>query len=72
MNVITWNQFGTSEILLACVGMVGLLSVIVVIVTANKKVNKREMILKSARRLQNLEPEERVFDDIKFGGTDPD
>ena len=45
---------------------------IVVIVTANKKVNKREMVLKSARRLQNLEPEERVFDDIEFGGTDPD
>ena len=71
MNVTTWNQFGASEVLLACLGMIGLLSVIVVIVTANKKVNKREMVLKSARRLQNLEPDERVFDDI-FGGTDPD
>ena len=72
MNVTTWNQFGTSEVLLACLGMVGFLSVIIVIVTSNKKVNDREMILKSARRLQNLEPEERVFDNIKFGGTDPD
>ena len=71
MNVTTWNQFGVNEVLLACIGMVGLLSVIVVIVTANKKVNKREMVLKSARRLQTLEPEEQVFDDI-FGGTDPD
>ena len=71
MNVTTWNQFGVNEVLLACIGMVGLLSVIVVIVTANMKVNKREMVLKSARRLQNLEPEEQVFDDI-FGGTDPD
>ena len=71
MNVTTLNQFGVSEVILACLGMVGFLSVIVVIVTANKKVNKREMILKSARRLQSLDPEEQVFDDI-FGGTDPD
>ena len=72
MNATTWNQFGTNEVLLACLAMVGLLGVIVVIVTANIKMNKREMILKSARRLQNLEPDERVLDDIKFGGTDPE
>lgn len=72
MNVTTWNQFGVNEVLIACIGMVGFLSVIVVIVTASKKVNKREMVIKSAHRLQNLEPEESVFDDINFGGTDPD
>ena len=68
----TWNQFGTNEVILACLGMVGFLSVIAVIVTASGKMNNREMSIKSNRRLQNLEPEERVFDDIEYGGTDPD
>jgi hypothetical protein len=72
MNVTTWNQFGTSEVLLACLGMVGFLSVVAVVVTASGRVNKREMLIRSGRRLQNLEPEESVFDDTRFGGTDPD
>ena len=72
MNVTTWNQFGINEIILACLAMVGFLSAIVVIATAGKRVDKRERILKTATRLQNLEPEESVLDDTRFGGTDPD
>ena len=68
----TWNQFGINEILLACVAMVGFLSVVVVIVTAGNRVDRREKVLKTATRLQNLEPEESVLDDTRFGGTDPD
>ena len=68
----TWNQFGINEILLACVAMVGFLSVVVVISTAGKRVDTREKVLKTATRLQNLEPEESVLDDTRFGGTDPD
>ena len=68
----TWNQFGINEIILACVAMVGFLSVVVVIVTAGNRVDRREKVLKTATRLQNLEPEESVLDDTRFGGTDPD
>ena len=58
----TWNQFGINEVILICLASVGFLSVIVVIVTAGKKVNIREQAIKSSRRLQTLEPEERVLD----------
>ena len=72
MNVTTWNQFGINEIALACLAMVGFLSVVVVIVTAGKRVDSREKVLKTATRLQNLEPEENVMEDTLYGGTDPD
>ena len=68
----TWNVFGVGEILLVCLAMIGFLAVVGVIATAGKKVDDREVVLKAAARLQNLEPEERVLDDIQFGGTDPD
>ena len=58
----TWNQFGINEVVLICLAAVGFLSVIVVIVTAGRNVNNRETVLKTTRRLQNLEPEERVLD----------
>ena len=72
MNVTTWEQFGLNEILLVCLAAVGFLSVIVVIATAGKRVNKREKVLSVARRLQNLEPEESVLEETQFGGTDPE
>ena len=62
MNMTTWNQFGINEVLLICLASVGFLSVIVVIATAGKKVNNNERTLKASRRLQTLEPEERVLD----------
>ena len=41
----------------------GFMAVIVtVIATAGKKVNNNEQTLKTVRRLQTLEPEERVLD----------
>lgn len=58
----TWNQFGINEVVLICLAAVGFLSVIVVIVTAGRKVDDNEKVYKSTRRLQNLEPEERVLD----------
>jgi hypothetical protein len=72
MNVTTWNQFGINDIILACLAMVGFLSVIVVIATAGKRMDKREKVLRTVRRLQNLEPEENVMDETRFGGTDPE
>ena len=72
MNVTTWNQFGLTEIIIACAGMVGFMSVIVVLATAGKRMDEREKVLKTATRLQNLEPEENVLDDTFYGGTDPD
>ena len=72
MNVTTWNQFGISEVLFICLAMVGFLSVIAVIVTAGGRINRREIHLSRARRLQNLEPEENVLEDTKVGLTDPD
>ena len=72
MNVNTWEQFGGNEIALICLAAVGFLSVITVIVTASKRVNRREQVLSVARRLQNLEPEENVLSDTKVGLTDPE
>ena len=72
MNITTWNQFGLGEILLACVAMVGFLSVIVVISTAGKRVDKLEQQIKMVHRHQSLDPDERVLDDTKVGLTDPD
>ena len=62
MNINTWNEFtGLGEILLICLAAVGFMSVVVVIVTAGKRVNKREVTLTKTTRLQNLEPEESVL-----------
>lgn len=62
MNINTWNQFGINEVLLICLAAAGFMAVIVVIATAGKKVNNNEQTLKTVRRLQTLEPEERVLD----------
>lgn len=62
MNVNTWEQFGGNEIALICLAAVGFLSVITVIVTASKRVNKREVILSKFSKLQTMEPEESVLD----------
>lgn len=63
MNLSTWNLFGgLTDVLLISLAGVGFLSVIVVIVTAGKRVNKREVTLSKINRLQTLEPEESVLD----------
>ena len=73
MNENTWNQFsGLPEILLICLAAIGFLSVVTVIVTATKRVNRREEVLSVTRRLQSLDPEESVLSDTKVGLTDPD
>lgn len=62
MNLSTWNLFeGLNEIILICFASIGFLSVIVVIVTASKKVNKRETNLSKVSKFQTLEPEESVL-----------
>ena len=63
MNVNTWNLFeGLSEVLLICLAAVGFMSVVVVIVTAGNRVNKREVTLAKTSKRQTLEPEESVLD----------
>ena len=63
MNVNTWNLFeGLSEVLLICLAAVGFMSVVVVIVTAGNRVNKREATLAKTSKRQTLEPEESVLD----------
>ena len=59
----TWNIFTPADILLGLLGAVGFLSMIVVIVTATARVDKREKVLKTARVLQALDPEESVLND---------
>lgn len=59
----TWNVFTGTDLFLGLLGAVGFLSMIVVIVTATGRVDKREKVLASARNLQNLEPEESVLHD---------
>ncbi len=58
-----WNVFTTSDIFLGLLGAVGFLSMIVVIVTASGRVDKREKTISEYRQLQNLEPEEDVLSD---------
>ena len=44
----TWNVFAGSDILLGLLGAVGFLSMVVVIVTASGRVDKREKVLRAA------------------------
>lgn len=44
----TWNVFSLTDIFLGLLGAVGFLSMIVVIATAGKKVDKREQVLRAA------------------------
>lgn len=57
----TWSVFTPADLFLGLLGAVGFLAVVVVIATAGKRVDKREKVLSTARRLQNLEPEENVL-----------
>ena len=66
----TWSVFTPADFFLGLLGAVGFMSVIVVIATAGKRVNKREVVLSEARRLQNLEPEESVIPDDYYGDGD--
>ena len=64
----TWSVFTPVDLFLGLLGAVGFMSVVVVIATAGKKVNTREQVLRVARtELQNLEPEEKVLEEL-----DPD
>jgi len=66
----TWSVFTPADLFLGLLGAVGFMSVVVVIATAGKKVNKREAVLSEARRLQNLEPEESDIQDDYYGDGD--
>ena len=57
----TWSVFTPADLLLGLLGAVGFMAVVVVIATAGKRVDNREKVLSTARRLQNLEPEENVL-----------
>ena len=61
----TWNVFTGTDIFLGLLGAIGFLSMIVVIVTASGRVDKREKALK-VHKLQNLEPEESVLEPSEF------
>ena len=52
----TWSVFTPVDLFLGLLGAVGFMSVVVVIATAGKKVNKREQVLRVARaELEKLE-----------------
>lgn len=49
----TWNVFTGSDIFLGLLGAVGFLSMIVVIVTASGRVDKREKVLRAAAQAKS-------------------
>ena len=62
----TWELFTGNDILLALIGLVGFGSVVIVLRTALRNVNKRERVLRAVKELKrqgNLEPEESVLAD---------
>jgi hypothetical protein len=68
----TWSVFTSADLFLGLLGAVGFLSVVVVIVTATGRVNRREKTLRVARTLQNMAPEEQVLEDIDPDFSVPD
>jgi hypothetical protein len=62
----TWELFTGNDILLALIGLAGFGSVVIVLRTALRNVNKRERVLRAVKELKrqgNLEPEESVLAD---------
>ena len=62
----TWEIFTGNDILLAVIGLVGFGSVVIVLRTALRNVNRRERVLRAVKELKrqgNLEPEESVLAD---------
>ena len=62
----TWELFTGNDILLAVIGLVGFGSVVIVLRTALRNVNRRERVLRAVKELKrqgNLEPEESVLAD---------
>lgn len=62
MKEIIWNQFGINEIVLICFAAIGLMSVIFVITIAsinNDEIEKKQ----KSKKLQSLDPDERVLAD---------
>lgn len=60
----TWELFSGNDILLALIGLVGFGSVVIVLRTALRNVNRRERVLRAVKELKrqgNLEPEENVL-----------
>lgn len=60
----TWELFTGNDILLAVIGLVGFGSVVIVLRTALRNVNRRERVLRAVKELKrqgNLEPEENVL-----------
>ena len=52
-----WNLFnGAAEVALICLAGIGFMSVVVVIVTAGKRVTKRELSLKGYKKLLGKMP----------------
>ena len=62
----TWNLFSTHDLLVAVIGIVGILSVFIVLGSASGKVNKREVTMKefySNLRRREAEAEAKRLDD---------
>jgi type II secretory pathway pseudopilin PulG len=62
----TWNLFSTNDLLVAVIGIVGILSVFIVLGSASGKVNKREVTMKefyANLRRREAEAEAKRLDD---------
>ena len=59
----TWSVFYGNDLAIGILGAVGLLSVVVVITTASSRVDKRERILREARRALEDQAAQKEIDD---------
>ena len=62
----TWNLFTTHDLLVAVIGIIGILSVFIVFGSATSKVNKREVTMKefyANLRRREAEAEAKRLDD---------
>jgi hypothetical protein len=59
----TWSVFYGNDLAIGILGAVGLLSVVAVITTASSRVDKRERILREARRALEDQAAQKEIDD---------
>ena len=52
-SVSTWTSFTSSDLALAVVGIVGITSVFIVLATASRNTNRRELSLRKNARAQS-------------------
>ena len=52
-SVSTWTSFTSSDLALAVIGIVGITSVFIVLATASRNTNRRELILRKNAQSQS-------------------